>query len=270
VSSAVFTVGADLVVTAQSSDRLGSPALTAIVDGLLPRVLTATGTGGASGAVGLGTLPPPQFVEVRSAAGGSLTVPVAIIEPAVVPVVANAGPDQTVAGGANVSLTGAASTGPITSFAWTHDAGALITLAGAATATPTFVAPSRTVPTDITFTLTVRSAAGSVSTDTVIVHVQAVGQQADTVTIGDARYIVSKNQWRVSGTATPATGQTITIFLGAVGNTTRRIGTATVAATGTWSLQTAQGSGPAPLAADTTVWVQSSAGGTRSATFRLN
>src|SRR5262249_40157278 len=159
---------------------------TAIVDGLLPRVLTATGTGGASAAVGLGTLPPPDHVQVTSAGGGSITVPVAVVEPVIVPVVANAGPHQTVAAGANVSPRGAASTGPVTSFAWTHDAGALITLVGAATATPTFVAPSRTVPTDITFTLTVRSAAAAVSTDTVVVHVQAAGQpQVDTVTIVD-------------------------------------------------------------------------------------
>jgi hypothetical protein len=196
-------------------------------------------------------------------------VPVAVVPP---PVLANAGPDQTVLAGALVNLTGAASTGPITTFAWAHNAGTAITLVGAATATPSFTAPSLPTPTDITFTLTVGDAAGNSSTDTVIVHVLAAGGVVDVVSIAAGpRYIVNKNNWRINGTASQRSGQTITVFLGAAGNTTRQIGTAVVSAAGTWSLQTAVGSGPAPTAADSTIWARSALGGDSTpVTFQRN
>ncbi len=273
VPSAVFTVGGDLVVTATSSDQVGNPALTAIVDGAAPRVLTATGAGTA--AAGLGLLPgdaPPSAVEVRSAAGGSMVVPVAVVvaPPVVVPVVANAGADQSVAAGAAVTLSGLASTGPIVSYAWTHDAGALVTLAGAATATPSFVAPRQATALDVTLTLTVRDVAGNASTDTVVVHVAADAPQVDVLTINDARYIVQRNSWRVAGTSSLRQGQSVTVYVGAVGDTSRPIGSATVNGVGAWLLQTAQGSGPAPLASDTQLWARSALGGQLGVAFRRN
>jgi hypothetical protein len=269
IRSALFTIGNDLVVTAHSSNIAGNPALTVTGTGFLPRVLTSTGNGDASGAVGLAAgAPAPSSITVTSASGGTTTIDVDVQRP---PVLANAGPDQTVAAGAAVSLSGLASTGPITSFSWTHNAGALITLLGANTATPSFTAPSPAAPLDITFTLTVRDAVGNAASDTVVVHVQT-GAVVDIVTIAAGpRYVVNKNNWRVSGTASQRRGQTISVFLGTAGNTTRPIGTAVVDAAGAWSMQTPQGAGPAPAAADTTIWAMSSLGGPpATATFQRN
>src|SRR5262249_18465585 len=117
VPSATFTIGRDLVVTAHTSDVVANPALTATGAGFVPKLLTSTGSGTASAAVGLPPgSPPPDPVTVTSAGGGTITVPVAVVPP---PIVANAGPDQTVLAGALVNLNGTASSGPISSFAWT-------------------------------------------------------------------------------------------------------------------------------------------------------
>lgn len=276
-ASAVYTVGGSLVVTANSSDQVGSPALTLSGDGLAAVPMTSTGNGAA-----VLTLPiavgsaPPDSVRIVSAAGGVANAPVAVVlttAPPVVPVVANAGPDQNVGPGANVAVSGLASTGPIATYAWAQTGGPAVALTGAATANAAFVAPSLPTASSITLTLTVRSAEGAVSSDSVVINVAAVPPPPaqDRVAILDARFIVQRNQWRVSGTATLRQGQTITVYLGTVGNTARVIGTATVGAAGTWSLQTPQGSGPTPVAADTTVWAASSLGGTPgSATFRRN
>ncbi|HOA72532.1 MAG TPA: PKD domain-containing protein [Phycisphaerae bacterium] len=72
------------------------------------------------------------------------------------PPVANAGANQSVRPGATVTLNGSASTDPdgdTLTFSWTQTAGIAVTLDGATTATPTFVAPA--VATTLTFELTV-------------------------------------------------------------------------------------------------------------------
>ena len=86
-------------------------------------------------------------------------------------------------------------------------------------------------------------------------------------TITQAQHIVSTNNWRIAGTSTRALGQTVSIYLGATGNTLRRIATATVAANGLWQVQTANRSGPAPVTGDTQVWASSTLGGTASRAF---
>jgi hypothetical protein len=59
---------------------------------------------------------------------------------------ANAGPDQTVASAASVSLTGAGSTDPdagqTLSYAWSQTGEAAVTLTGNTTVAPTFTAPT--------------------------------------------------------------------------------------------------------------------------------
>ncbi len=60
------------------------------------------------------------------------------------PPVANAGTDQTVNAGANVTLQGSATdaNGTIASYAWTQTAGPAVTMTGASTATLAFTAPA--------------------------------------------------------------------------------------------------------------------------------
>src|SRR6185295_473229 len=103
--------------------------------------------------------------------GGSITVPVTVdgqsLDP--LPLLASAGPDQTVAQGAKVSLDGNASSGDIDTLSWAQPAGTpAVTLTGADTATPTFTAPA--TATTLTFTLTVKSGTDT-KTDDVVVKV---------------------------------------------------------------------------------------------------
>ena len=90
--------------------------------------------------------------------------------------IANAGISQTVASGASVTLNGAGSTGSVSilngvqtqaniiSYAWTQVPGPTVSLYGANTITPTFVAPTITNTTSIlSFSLTVTDSIGQVS-----------------------------------------------------------------------------------------------------------
>jgi hypothetical protein len=93
--------------------------------------------------------------------------------------VANAGPDMTVGENTLVTLLGSGfdpDNDPL-SYAWVQVGGTPVTLTGANTAAPSFVAPN--VPAELgslilTFQLTVRDACFGVSTDTVVVTVNDV------------------------------------------------------------------------------------------------
>lgn len=87
---------------------------------------------------------------------------------------ANAGNDQTVNEGTNVSLNGTGSSDPdmdTLSFAWSQIGGPTVTLTGANTATPSFVAPQVTATTALTFRLTVDDGNGGTDTDDVVINV---------------------------------------------------------------------------------------------------
>jgi hypothetical protein len=94
------------------------------------------------------------------------------------PPVANAGANQVVGPGAFVSLDGRGSYDPdggtITSYRWQQIAGSpTVTLSGANTATPSFIAPVAIIDTTLTFQLTVTdSDQGASSSSTVNVSVQ--------------------------------------------------------------------------------------------------
>src|SRR5208282_5991344 len=101
--------------------------------------------------------------------------------------VADAGPDQTVATKARVTLNGSNSTdagGPgIASYLWTQIGGAGVRLWHPSAAVTTFTAPWRTGA--LTFQLKVTDVNGLQSTDTCIVNV-ASAQQAATVATANA------------------------------------------------------------------------------------
>jgi hypothetical protein len=87
---------------------------------------------------------------------------------------ANAGPDQTVAPGASVSLDGTGSSDPDgdgLSYAWTQTAGPSVTLSSDSTAGPSFTAP--TGPAKLNFNLQVCDTHSACDTDSVTVNVNA-------------------------------------------------------------------------------------------------
>ncbi len=90
--------------------------------------------------------------------------------------IANAGVDQTVDENSTVSLSGELSSDPDSdtlTYAWTQTGGPAITLAGGATATPSFTAPFVSAGgADLEFEVTVDDGYGGTATDTVVIHVQ--------------------------------------------------------------------------------------------------
>jgi hypothetical protein len=165
--------------------------------------------------------------------------------------VANAGTDQTVPQGSIVHLDGSASTGA-SSFAWTQDGAdsPQVALTGADTATPSFTYPAGTTA-PLHFTLKVTGPGGS-ATDTVV-----VAGASDQLTLGNAKYSLSKKQYDIRGTSSVLDNTTITIHKG----TTLSgpvIGTATVDNLGAWRFR---GTSTVTVAAGDRISMESSRGG---------
>jgi hypothetical protein len=168
--TAVYDTDAnELKVQAESSDKTSAPVL---------KVQTFANT--PIGETGVATIPTPapgDSVRVTSTQGGVVNLPVQVQGAGLPPLSlnSNAGADQTVEQGTEVTLDGTASTGNIDSYEWTGPGG--ITLTGAGTPKATFTAPS--AEGDYEFTLKVTGPDGTSptvtsKTDTVVVHVNPV------------------------------------------------------------------------------------------------
>ena len=127
------------------------------------------------------------------------------------PPAADAGPDRAVSEGATVHLNGSASADPdgdAMSYRWTivSPAGA-VTLQGADTLSPSFVAPSVLADTDYTFTVTVSDGIAA-DTDAVTITVRDTDPLSP-APLADDSYDDFVTTWRV-----PASDRTITIPVG--------------------------------------------------------
>lgn len=247
VTRAEYDTGARaLTVEATSSDLLGAPALEAVGFGPLP----------GGGAAFPGVDAPPVTVTVTSADGGSdrrtvvLTGPPLPEGPVPVPVAA-AGADLQAVAGEAVRLDGSASTGAET-FAWQQvdgpDAGPLT---DAGTARPSFTMPAGDRP--VTFRLTVGGPGGPDSTDQV-----TVGRATDTLAVDTAQFRTGSLRWRVTGTATGAAPDRVTVRFGGF-----ELGTALVDPTGAWDVRLTAGPGdPRPVPGDRVTATSSRGGAT--------
>ena len=102
------------------------------------------------------------------------------------PPTANAGDDQEVNEGAEVTLDGSGSSGLAgdgRTYAWTQTSGTTVTLNDTSAISPTFTAPIRQTADDgeLAFTLTVTDAAGAEDTDTVAISVSTNASVKKTV-----------------------------------------------------------------------------------------
>jgi len=162
----------------------------------------------ATGAGDIALAAPPDSVTIKSPqGGGAITVPVEVKQGtalAPLPLVANAGSDQTVVQGTKVTLDASNSTGNITGYAWTAPAG--VALSSTDTKTTSFTA---TTPGDYTITLAVTGLDGTPPASTsktasVIVHVTPTVAQP-VATIAAIGPNVPQN-WSVTLDGTPSTG----------------------------------------------------------------
>ena len=198
-----------LTIVATSSDSINIPSLSVLDFGLGESVIPSDGL----------TIPnlifAPANVTIQSTNGGERTIPVTVTGSSGSPsrVIANAGEDETVIFDSLVTLNGANSIGPISSYSWTQLSGTPVTLSNADSATPSFTAPNS--PTTQIFELTVEGESGS-STDTVTINViefapppianagpsQAVFEGAVVTLTGSATGLITSYVWEQ--TAGPA------------------------------------------------------------------
>lgn len=264
IESAVFTPGVGMVVSTRSTDKVEPPApmvQTASSQQTLQVASSLTGgaTGRFSGNIAMASQSAPTLVEVTSPLGDTAIASVELAGlgtvigdptnpggPVVEPLVANAGPDQTIASGSTVQLNGAASQGPAAGFTFQWSAPPGIALSSATVASPTFgTAVVFGAPVVLTFSLTISNGVSS-ATDQVVITLSPQVARFDVTTMADARYDIQRSKWRASGNSSVLANQVVKLYLGtnAGPDLTRLIGEAVVDATGAWQFQGANGSAP--------------------------
>lgn len=140
--------------------------------------------------------------------------------------------------GSTVTLDGSASTGGVSTWAWTQTAGPAVTLTGANTSKASFVFPATAVvgqPNGIAtlqFKLTVSGPNGT-SFATINVSNQP---STDILTATQVQYRTKKQRWDIAGTATITTANAVTAYLGPP-SLNRPIGKVSVPSTGAWVMQ---------------------------------
>ena len=126
------------------------------------------------------------------------------------PPVVDAGPDQSIAAGTMVMLSGTASDpdGTIVAYAWTQTGGTMIPLPGAASAMAAFTAPDVTAAETLTFRLTVLDDEGAQASDEVRVTVRPVEQDSLEVSV------LGEGAIRVVGAGDPLDCGAVTVCQG--------------------------------------------------------
>ena len=126
------------------------------------------------------------------------------------PPVVDAGPDQSVAAGMMVILSGTASDadGTLASHAWSQTGGTTVLLSGADTAMAAFTAPDVAAAETLTFRLTVRDDAGAQASDEVRVTVRPVEQDSLEVSV------LGEGAIRVVGAGDPLDCAAVTVCRG--------------------------------------------------------
>ena len=187
----------------------------------------------------------PPTITITSSHGGKVTIPVNINgngNPDS-PIVADAGPNQSVTIGeqAQITLDGSQSIGAIDTYLWEPLPGNPITLSGANTPTATFDTP--TTPGVYQFQLTVTGeSVTAISTVTVTVLSSEPNPDPDptptpdTLTVSEAKYLQDNGRWTINGTAGPGVTVTIKVVSSGYPNGLE-LGTATVDAAGDWRLR---------------------------------
>jgi len=157
--------------------------------------------------------------------------------PGNLPPVAEAGPNQTVAGDASVQLNGSASNDPegaTLTYAWTQISGPSVTLSGASSATPTFTAPASTATAQVLRFQLVVGDGSQTAMDTVDITIQATAAPG-TLSINDVT-VAEGNSGTTNATFTvtlsASSASTITVNY-ATSNGTATAGQDYVAASGT-------------------------------------
>lgn len=132
--------------------------------------------------------------------------------------VANAGPNQSVGAGTQVTLDGSASSdsdGTIATYTWSQTAGTAVTLSSTTVAQPTFTAPSPAATTTLTFTLRVTDERGGLSAPaTVNITVNPAGgpNAAPVANAGNAQTVSSGFGVTLDGTGSTDADGTIASY----------------------------------------------------------